>query len=62
MSKKDVTWIAPPQAARILGLSYQRVRDLMFKGRLGETRQEPNGRWWLTQEGVEAYRAERERS
>lgn len=48
--------ISLSKAAMILGLRYQRARDEMLKGNLGEATQGENGRYSLSRAAVEKRR------
>lgn len=58
MTTLDISWLTPSQAARLLGLSAGRVRQLADDGRLPSTRT-GYGRLFAAAD-VEALRKERE--
>jgi hypothetical protein len=52
----DVTPLRIMDVARVLKIRYQKARDLMLRGDLGDTAIDERGKLTVSSSGVEAYR------
>lgn len=58
MSEVTEDWVSIPEVGIILGKPYQRARDLVISGKLGEVKIEDNGRYFVKRSFVDQYKTE----